>query len=136
MAHFNSYPERAKLLQDQRINVLAMEEISESPKVNSDQDIIGRLAMAEALQPFLGGNTIGGLRVRVLGWSEQLHSSIRRCGNRNPRSLRILQHGLTFEELDAVGPNALYFYDSQDFDDPQNILPALKKTGTHLFDLD
>ena len=135
MAHFHSYPARAALLQDRRINVIAMEEISAHPKVNSDQEILGRLAMAEALSPFYQENTIGGLRVRVIGWSEQLHSSIRRCGNRNPRSLRIIQPTLTFEELDAVGPNALYFYDSQTFEDRHAVLPKLKNAGTHIFDL-
>ena len=135
MAHFHSYPARAALLRDRRINVIAMEEISEHPKVNSDQEILGRLAMAEALSPFYEENTIGGLRVRVIGWSEQLHSSIRRCGNRNPRSLRIIQPTLSYEELDAVGANALYFYDSQIFEDRHGVLPKLKNAGTHVFDL-
>lgn len=97
MAHFHSYPDRAKLLQDRQINVIAMEEVLESPKVNSDTYIIGRLAMAKALEPFLADNSIGALRVRVLGWSKRLHSSIRRCGNRNPRSLRVIQPTLSFE---------------------------------------
>lgn len=135
MAHFHSYPDRAKLLQDRRINVIAMEEICESPKVNSDQDILGRLAMAEALKPFFDDNTIGGLRVRVVGWSKRLHSAIRRCGNRNPRSLQIIQPALSFKELHAVGSNALYFYDSRDFEDRQGILIKLKNDGTHIFDL-
>ena len=135
MAHFHSYPDRAKLLQDRRINVIAMEEICESPKVNSDQDILGRLAMAEALKPFFDDNTIGGLRVRVVGWSKRLHSAIRRCGNRNPRSLQIIQPTLSFKELNAVGSNALYFYDSRDFEDRQGILIKLKNDGTHIFDL-
>jgi len=135
MAHFHSYPDRAKLLQDRRINVIAMEEMCESPKVNSDQDILGRLAMAEALKPFFDDNTIGGLRVRVVGWSKRLHSAIRRCGNRNPRSLQIIQPTLSFKELNAVGSNALYFYDSRDFEDRQGILIKLKNDGTHIFDL-
>lgn len=135
MAHFNSYPDRAKLLQDQHINVVAMEEICESPKVNSDQEILGRLAMTRALEPFFADNTINSLEVRIIGWSERLRSAIRRCGNRNPRSLQIIQPMLAMEELNAVGPNALYFYDSPNFDDRQDILTKLKNAGTHLFDL-
>ena len=119
MAHFHSYQDRAKLLQDRCINVIAMEEICESPKVNSDWEILGRLAMAESLKPFIEENTIGGLQVRVVGWSERLRSAIRRCGNRNPRSLEIIQPTLSFEELNAVGPDALYFYDSLNFEDRQ-----------------
>ncbi len=70
MAHFHSYPDRAKLLQDRRINVIAMEEICESPKVNSDQDILGRLAMAEAFDsPWPGGARVdGGQPAAVACW--------------------------------------------------------------------
>ncbi len=135
MAHFHSFQDRAKLLQDRCINVIAMEEICESPKVNPDREIRGRLAMAEALKPFLEENTVNGLHVRVMGWSERLRSAIRRCGNRNPRSLQILQPTLSVEELNAVGPDALYFYDSQNFEDRQGVLAKLKNDGTHIFDL-
>jgi len=135
MAHFYSYQDRAKLLQDRRINVIAMEEICESPKVNSDQEILGRLAMAESLKPFFEENSIGGLHVRIIGWSERLRSAIRRCGNRNPRSLEIIQPTRSIEELNAVGPDALYFYDSLNFEDRQGILAKLKNHGTHMFDL-
>lgn len=135
MAHFNSYPDRAKLLQEQKINVIAMEEIVESPKVHTDEIIIGRMAMREILKPFLRDNTIGSLDVRVIGWSERLRGAIRRCGNRDPRSLQIIQPTLRFEELDSVGLNSLYFYDGAEFTDPHGILPQLKKAGCHVFDL-
>jgi len=135
MAHFGSYPDRAKLLQDREINVIAMEEIAESPKVQSDEVIQARMAMVEALKPFFDNNTIGGLRVRVIGWSERLRGAIRRCGNRNPRSLHVIQPYTTFPQLDAVGENTLYFYDSANFSDENNIIPQLKEKGTHCFDL-
>ena len=135
MAHFHSYPDRAKLLQDRCVNVIAMEEINESPKVNSDQHILGRVAMAESLKPFIEKNIIDGLQVRIIGWSDRLGSAIRRCGNRNPFSEQVIQPTLSFEELNAVGPEALYFYDSQNFEDRQGILANLKNEGTHIFDL-
>ncbi len=135
MAHFHSFQDRAKLLQDRYINVIAMEEICASPKVNSDQEILGRLAMAESLKPFFEKNTIGGLQVGVIGWSERLRSAIRRCGNRNPRSLQIFQPTLSVEELNVVGPDALYFYDSSKFKDRQGVLAKLKNDGAHIFDL-
>jgi alanine dehydrogenase len=135
MAHFHSYPDRAKFLQDRCVNVIAMEEINESPKVNSDQQILGRVAMAESLKPFIEKNTIGGLQVRIIGWSERLSSAIRRCGNRNPFSEQVIQPTLSFEEINAVGPKALYFYDSSSFEDRQGILANLKNEGTHIFDL-
>ena len=135
MAHFHSYPDRAKLLQNRRINVIAMEEINESPKHESDDRVLGRLAMNQALTPFFEDNSIGALKVRVIGWSERLRGAINRCGNRNPRSLQVIQASLSFDELDTTGPEALYFYDSAHFKDPQCILPKLKEAGAHLFDL-
>ncbi len=135
MAHFHSYPDRGKLLHDKQINVIAMEEITESPKIQSDELICARMAMVEALSPFFTDNSMGGLRVTFIGWSERLRGAIRRCGNRNPRSLRIIQSNTSFEELNAVGENALYIYDSINFCDDRNILFQLKEKGTHIFDL-
>ncbi|MBL4941874.1 MAG: alanine dehydrogenase [Colwellia sp.] len=135
MAHFHSYPDRAKMLQDKRINVIAMEEICQSPKQDSDERILGRVAMNAALTPFFKDNSIGGLRVRVIGWSERLRGAINRCGNRSPRSLQIIQPSLSFEELDATGDNSLYFYDSKSFDDANGILGKLRALKTHIFDI-
>ncbi|SGZ03519.1 Putative uncharacterized protein [Moritella viscosa] len=135
MAHFHSYPDRAKLLQDKRINVIAMEEIHESPKYEPDHKILARVAMNTVLTPFINAQSIGDLQVRVIGWSERLRGGIKRAGNRSPRSLRVIQPTLSYDELDVVGPNALYFYDSQTFNDQQDILLQLHNAGTHLFDV-
>ena len=135
MAHFHSYPDRAALLEEQRINVIAMEEVLESPKSQTDERIIGRVAMNNALKPFIENNTIGGLRVRVLQWTPRLDAAIRRAGNRDPRSLDVLQGDVHSEELDALGSEALYVYDSASFDDKQELLPRLREAGCHLFDL-
>ena len=72
MAHFHSYPQRAALLQERRINVIAMEEVLESPRVQTNTRILGRMAMNKALTPFIENNTIGGTRVRVLDWTPRL----------------------------------------------------------------
>jgi len=135
MAHFHSYPDRAKMLQQRRINVIAMEEILESPKCDSDERILGRVAMNHALTPFFKDNSVGGLRVRVIGWSERLRGAINRCGNRNPRSLQVIQPSISFDELNATGENSLYFYDSQSFKDSNGILDKLRHLNSHLFDL-
>ena len=135
MAHFHSYPERAKLLQDNQINVIAMEEIYESPKVNTDENILSRVAMNEALKPFFANNSMGCLRVSVFSWSSRLRQAINRCSNRSPRSLRVIQPNLKFEELDVIGNDVLYFYDSKNFSDEHGIIEKLKNSGTHIFDL-
>ena len=40
MAHFHSFPDRAKMLEDSNINVIAMEEILESPTETSEGELI------------------------------------------------------------------------------------------------
>lgn len=135
MAHFNSYPERALLLKERGINVIAMEEICESPKEESDIRILSRMGMKSALEPFLTNNLIDNLKVNFIGWSERLRGAINRCGNRNPRSIQIIQPTLSFSDLNVKGTGSLYCYDSNNFKDKHNILSPLKEAGTHLFDL-
>jgi len=135
MAHFDSYPDRAKRLQDNHINVLAMEKVLRSPKTMSDQTILSRTAMAAALKPFMDDNTMGALRVRIIEWTERTASAIRRAGNRDPRSLKLVRPDISVDSLGATGPEALYFYDSTTFGDKDGILAALKKSGAHTFDL-
>ena len=135
MAHFHSYPDRAQLLEDKQINVIAMEEIAQSPKTETDAEIMARTATNHALTPFFENNTMGGLRIRIIGWSERLAPCIRRGSNRNPRSLHIVQADVRFEELGATGENALYIYDSAHWLDEHGILAKLADTGAQLFDL-
>ncbi|MEA2114953.1 MAG: alanine dehydrogenase [Thermodesulfobacteriota bacterium] len=135
MAHFNSFPQRAQLLKDHHINVIAMEEILESPKIQTDEQILAREAMAEALKSFIDNKTIDSLKIVVIGYNDRLAGSIRRAGNRNPYSLEILYTDVTFAELKKTGKETLYFFDSQDFSDANGILEKLKALGSHLFDL-
>ncbi|PCI61755.1 MAG: alanine dehydrogenase [Kordiimonadales bacterium] len=135
MAHFHSYPDRAQLLEDKQINVIAMEEITQSPKTESNTEIMARTAMNHALMPFYESNTVGGLRIRIIGWSKRLSPCIRRGSNRNPRSVHVVQADVRFEDLSATGDNALYIYDSAHWQDEHSILAKLTDTGAHLFDL-
>lgn len=134
MAHFGSFPDRAKLLQDRQINVIAMEETLESPKITTDETILARTAMAVALQPFADNNTLGGLKVRVLQWNSRTAPAIRRAGNRDPKSLKVVQGDIDFGGLEAIGPNSLYFYDSSQLDNDK-LIATLVESGSHMFDL-
>ncbi|MCP4340644.1 MAG: alanine dehydrogenase [Desulfobulbaceae bacterium] len=135
MAHFNSFPERAQLLRDHRINVIAMEEILESPKIQTDEQILARTGMKEALKGSIADKSIGNLRVFVIGHNDRLASAIRRACNRNPCSLEILQSNITFAEVTETGENTLYFYDSSAFNYTDGLINNLKESGSHLFDL-
>ena len=135
MAHFHSFPDRAKLLENNQINVIAMEEILESPKVETDEQILARTAMAEALKRFIDNETIGNLKIFVIGRNERLSGAIRRAGNRNPHSLNILHKDVKFEELKETGSETLYFYDSKEFNDLNGLIEKLKETNSNIFDL-
>ncbi len=134
MAHFGSFRERAKLLEDCRINVVAMEEILESPKITTDETILARTAMAAALQPFADDNTLGGVKVRVLQWTTRTAPAVRRAGNRDPKSLKLVRGDIDFGSLEAIGPDSLYFYDSTSLDNDR-LIATLVESGSHLFDL-
>lgn len=135
MAHFHSFPDRAKMLEDNQINVIAMEEVLESPKVQTDEQILARVGMAKALNDFIENETVKDLRIFVIGRNERLAGSVRRAGNRNPKSLNMLHEDITFEELKHTDKNSMYFYDSKDFNDKNNLISKIEQTNSHLFDL-
>ncbi|TET59685.1 MAG: alanine dehydrogenase [Candidatus Stahlbacteria bacterium] len=135
MAHFHSFPDRAKMLEDSQINVIAMEEILESPKVQTDEQILARTGMTEALKSFIDNETIGNLKIFVIGRNERLAGAVKRAGNRNPHSLNLLHKDVKFEELKETGSETLYFYDSEDFNDSNGLIEKLKETNSNIFDL-
>jgi len=135
MAHFDSFPDRAKLLEGSQINVIAMEEVLESPKVQTDEQILARTSMTYALQSFIDNDTIKDLKIFIIGRNEMLAGAVRRAGNRNPKSLNMLHSDVKFEELKHVGTETLYFYDSQSFDDSRELIKKLEELNCHTFDL-
>ena len=135
MAHFHSFPDRAKMLEDSEINVIAMEEILESPKVQTDEQILARVGMQEALKDFIKNETIKDLRIFVIGRNERLAGAVRRAGNRNPLSLNMLHKDVKFEELKHLGKETLYFYDAEDYADEYGLIKQLQENDCHVFDL-
>jgi alanine dehydrogenase len=135
MAHFHSFPDRAKMLEEAHINVIAMEEILESPKVQSDEQIVARVSMADALKTFIDNGTISDLKIFVIGRNERLAGAVRRAGNRDPKSLTMLRADVSFDELDEVGSDTLYFYDTKEFTNLDGLITKLKDAGAHTYDL-
>jgi len=112
-----------------------MEEILESPKVQTDEQILAREAMAEALKKFIADKSMHNLKIFVIGRNERLAGAVRRAGNRNPKSLNLLHRDVTFEELKDIGEDTLYFYDSNNFNDDGKLIEKLKQSDAHIFDL-
>lgn len=135
MFHLGSFPERTELLGSHGINVIAMDAVVDSPRKFDPQIVSSKVAMRELLRPFERAGTIHQLDVRFIGWTPKLNGAIRRAGNRNTNSLAVLSESITTEEIDVIGSNALYFYDTASFSDPNGVLPFLKDRGCVMRDL-
>ncbi len=135
MFHLGAYPERTERLRKHGIIVIAMDELVDSPRKFDDEIVSSKVAMRELLMPFQKAGTLGRLDVRFIGWTHRLNGAIRRAGNRKTNSLAVLSGKVTREELDVVGPNAVYFYDTTVFSDPHGVLPYLKSKGCVMRDL-
>lgn len=132
MAHFKSFPKRAELLEQKKINVIAMEEILESPKFIPDEIILSKKMVKETLLEVT--IPLNELNIGFLGFGPQLIGGIRRAGNRNPDSLIIYQSNVEKEELEFKGRNAVYFYDSRILENA-TLIDYLKKESCQLVDL-
>lgn len=118
-----------------RFDLLDRSKIIESPKHQSDEEILGRTAMAEALAPFIATGVMGRLNIRLIGWPKLMRFALRRSGNRDPLSLVVMQDETPYNALDCAGSDCLYVYDSREFMDSKKILKRLAARRTHLFDL-
>ena len=132
MAHFKSFPERAQLMEDCKINVIAMEEVLESPKQFSDEIILSKRFVEEALVSLQG--SYSELHVGFLGYHSSMIGGIRRAGNRKPKTQSLHQKDIEFEELKYFGESALYFYDSRVFTNT-SLIAELKSRSCQLFNL-
>ncbi|MCF6764999.1 hypothetical protein L3V82_04365 [Thiotrichales bacterium 19S3-7] len=137
MAHFHSYPERANKLRENKINVIAMEEILQSPKAESNDETLSRVAMNTFLMPYIESNSMHEVDLYVIQWTKRLKGAIRRASNRNPKSLAILSDNFKISQIPSINTNNLVFYDSQTFNQPQQreLIDQLKHTQAKLFDL-
>lgn len=138
MAHNASFPERAQLLTNRQINIIAMEHIVETPKHMSDEIVLSKTAMRRCLHGI--GIPLTDLEIHIIGYSSRLIGAIRRAGNRNPKFLKVWPHDVTLRELQPLNKNSVVFFDSHwsnaKHHKPQ-VIPEIKSTGSniYLFDL-
>ncbi|MDM8536906.1 hypothetical protein QUF70_09155 [Desulfobacterales bacterium HSG17] len=133
MAHFHSYPERAEKLAHNRINVIAMEEILESPKFISDKIILSKKAMQHAINtlPIPAAEAY----IYFLGYGDSIVGGIRRAGNRNPHLLKLLPSGIHLDEISNTGPACVFFYDKRISSPHPDVLAHLNNTNSNIFEL-
>jgi alanine dehydrogenase len=111
MAHFHSFPKRAKKLEDKEITVIAMENVVDNQAV-SDDILLGRMAVTGSLEKFIDDNTYTDLHVRLIGYSPKLIGAIRRISSYNPKTIQILADDIALEKLDFTKEESIFYYDS------------------------
>lgn len=111
MAHFHSFPERAKKLEKRKITVIAMENIVDYQAVSDDR-LIGKMAVTDSLEDFIENNTYGDLHVRLIGYSERLIGAIRRISSYNPKTIHILADDISLDKLNFTREESIFYYDS------------------------
>ncbi len=132
MAHFHSFPDRAALLEKQGVNVIAMEEILQTPKHIPDEIILSKKFIGNSLLKQTEELSI--LNIGFLGFSDSMIGGIRRTGNRGTKTLSVYQADIKLEELEFFGERAVYFYDSDHFKN-EDLVKYLSNKSCQVFDL-
>ena len=130
MAHFSSFPARAKLLEDHKINVVAMEYVVQSPEKIPDDLILGLMAADNCLEMEIRRAGVSGVEFHVIGYSERMSGAVRRFMDHSPKSLMLHPIDVRFDQLGTLNRNSVIVYDSASFDDPNNILAKIKEGRT------
>lgn len=134
MAHFHSFPERAKLLEAHRIAVIAMELIVEAPQRRKEEEIIGQMAADACLEEYIRRNTHIALDIFIVGYDDRMQGMIRRFANHNPHSMTLLPPDASaFEDVQAL-KNGLVVIDTSAFPETADLTQRMLPEGVQLFD--
>ncbi len=135
MAHFNSFPERANLLQKHSINVIAMEEVVQSPEKLPRELVLGRMAADNCVEQDLRFAGIDQDEFHIIGYSTQMLGVIRRLMNHNPKSLVLHHVDGSIEDLGPLNDKIRVVFDSTTIKDAANLILTLEEHGVRYFDV-
>ncbi len=128
MAHFHSFPERAELLEKHKINVIAMENVVQSPEKLPRELVLGLMAADNCLEADLRIAGIDEDEFHVIGYSTRMSGAIRRIMNHSPKSLVLHHVDGSIEDLGQLHDKIRVIFDSSTISDA----PALiKKLAAH-----
>lgn len=132
MAHFSSFPDRAKLLQDSKINVIAMEYVVQSPEKLPKELLLGFLAADNCIELDLRRAGVDMNQFHVIGYSERLSGVIRRLMDHSPASLTLHPIDVSIEELGELSYSSVVVFDSKIYTNHKQLVRQLtEKKARH-----
>ncbi len=135
MAHFSSFPERARLLEDSKINVVAMEYVVQSPEKLPKELVLGLMAADNCVEVDLRRAGVDMDEFHVIGYSDRMSGVIRRLMNHAPSSLTLHPVTVSLNEIGELSPNTVIVYDSSFFNDERNLIKDLETKGARHYDV-
>jgi alanine dehydrogenase len=135
MAHFNSFPDRAKLLQKHQINVIAMEEVVQSPEKLPKELVLGRMAADNCIEHDLRVAGIDQDEFHVIGYSTQMLGVIRRLMNHHPKSLTLHHIDGKIEDFGILNDKIRVVFDSTTIANSSFLIKTLEDNNIRYYDV-
>ncbi|MCG8374828.1 MAG: hypothetical protein MI700_14895, partial [Balneolales bacterium] len=135
MAHFHSFPDRAKLLEKHNINVIAMEDVVQSPEKLPKDMVLGLMAADNCLESDLRIAGIDQDEFHVIGFSTQMIGLIRRLMNHGPKNLVLHHVHGTIEDLGELNTQIRVVFDSATIRDASTLIQTLQRHDIRYYDV-
>lgn len=136
MAHFSSFPDRAQLLKDHKINVVAMEYVVQSPESLPKELVLGALAADNCIEIDLRRAGVDQDEFHVIGYNQRMSGTIRRLMNHSPKKLTLYPLDVTLNELGELTHNSIVVYDSSVKGNFSGLVAQLQEKEVRLYDID
>ncbi|MBO6794583.1 MAG: hypothetical protein JJ895_11775 [Balneolaceae bacterium] len=135
MAHFHSFPERAKLLEEHKINVIAMENVVQSPEKQPKELVLGLMAADNCVEMDLRIAGIDRDQFHVIGYNTKMSGVIRRLMNHNPFSLVLHHVDGNIEDLGELNEQIRVVFDSSTISDAPSLITTLEEHSVRYYDV-
>lgn len=135
MAHFHSFPDRAALLQKSKINVIAMEDIVQSPETLPRELVLGLMAADNCVEMDLRIAGIDQDEFHVIGYSTRMAGAIRRLMNHNPKSLVLHHVNGNVEDLGPLNEQIRVIFDASTIENADALKATLDAHNVRYYDV-
>lgn len=135
MAHFHSFPDRATLLEDHKINVIAMENVVQSPEQLPKELVLGLMAADNCVELDLRVAGIDRDQFHVIGYNTKMAGVIRRLMNHNPHSLVLHHVDGNVEDLGSLNEQIRVVFDSSTIKDAPSLISTLEGHNVRYYDV-